>query len=238
MKDFLIVGNLKATMQIGDVANYLQKIKEIDNKNVVICPSSIYLPYFLKQKYNVGIQNVFFKGGNYTGEISPLQVANMGVKYVMLGHSDRRIYFDEKDTDINKKILECLKYNLKVILCVGETNEDKSMLRTTKVLKKQLLYGLRNIENFDNIYVAYEPIWAVGTEASASIKDIEQAVLFIKDLVRTQFKVEDIKVLYGGSITSKNIKEIKQVNNLAGIVVGKSSIDADEFLKIIEEVEK
>ena len=123
---FLVVANLKFNMLVSDIAVYLKKINTLENKNLVICPTSIYTPYFLKQNYKVGLQNVYFESeGHYTGEISPLQASKMGVEFAIVGHSDRRIYFGEDDVDINKKVLECLKNNLKVILCVGETNEEK-----------------------------------------------------------------------------------------------------------------
>ena len=236
MKEFLVVGNLKSNMLVKDISNYLNKMKVIEDKNVVIFPAAIYIPYFLKNGYSVGSQTVFFKEGSYTGEISPMQLASMGIDYVMIGHSDRRIYFNETDSDINKKILECLKYNLKIILCVGETNEDKNMLRTTRVLKKQITYALRNVDNFDNIIIAYEPVWAIGTNITPSINDIKSACLYIKEIVEKQFKKDNIKVLYGGSVTSKNINEINQIEELSGVLVGMSATDPDEFIDIINNV--
>lgn len=237
-KEYLVVGNLKTNMLVKDISEYLLVAnKKINNKNIVICPTSIYIPYFLRQNYSVGLQNVFYKSnGSYTGEVTPLQAANIGIDYIIIGHSERRIYFEESDSDINKKILECLKYNLKVIICIGETNEEKNMLKTTRVLKKQLTSSLRNVENFDNIYIAYEPVWAIGTNVIPNNKDIKEAALFIKDVVRKQFKYDDIKVLYGGSVNINNILKIKEVENLSGILVGLTSTKIDEFIKIIEEV--
>lgn len=238
MKEFLVVGNLKSNLLVKDISEYLKKIDIINSKNVVLFPASIYIPYFLKKNYSVGSQNVFFKEGSYTGEISPMQLASMGIEYVMIGHSDRRIYFNETDSDINKKILECLKYNLKVILCIGETNEDKNMLRTTKVLKKQITYDLRNVKNFENIIIAYEPIWAIGTNLLPDQNDIRSACLYIKQVVEKQFKVDDVKVIYGGSVTAENIKQLKCIEELSGVLVGTSSTNPEEFIKIIKAVEE
>ncbi|MDD3452861.1 MAG: triose-phosphate isomerase [Bacilli bacterium] len=237
-KEFLIIGNLKMKMITSDMSKYLKTInKKIDNQNVVICPTSIYVPYFLKQKYKVGLQNVFFRSeGAYTGEVSPKQAASMGIEYIIIGHSDRRIYFNETDSDINKKILECLKYDLKVILCIGETNEEKNMLKTTRILKKQLTIALRNVENFDNIYVVYEPVWAIGTKIIPEIKDIKEAILYIKEIVKNNFNFNNIKVLYGGSIDKNNIKKIKEISELSGIMVGDNSTIEEEFINIIEEI--
>lgn len=238
MKEYIVVGNLKTNMLVKNISDYLKIINEkIDNKNVVICPSNIYIPYFLRQKYSVGIQNIFSKSkGTYTGEVTPLQAASMGIEYAIIGHSDRRIHLKETDEDINKKILECLKYNLKVILCVGETNEDKKMLRIINVLKKQISSALRNVENFENIYIAYEPVWSIGTNIIPDNRDIKEVVDYIKDIVKKQFKYDDIKVLYGGSVNKNNISKIKEVENLSGLLIGGSAENPNDFIKIIEEV--
>lgn len=232
---FLVVANLKFNMLVTDVAIYLDKINTLENKNLVICPTSIYTPYFLKKKYKVGLQNIYFESdGHYTGEISPLQASKMGVEFAIVGHSDRRIYFGEDDIDINKKVLECLKNNLKVILCIGETNEEKDMLKTSKVLKRQIMYALRNVEDFKNIYIAYEPVWSIGTNVIPETKDLASAVDFIRNTIYKNFNTTDIKVLYGGSVNEENIKELKEIKNLDGFLVGKSSCDADKLIKILD----
>lgn len=232
---FLVVANLKMNMLVSDVATYLDKINTLENKNLVVCPTSIYTPYFLKKKYKVGLQNVHFESeGSYTGEISPLQASKMGVEYVLVGHSERRIYFGEDDIDINKKVLECLKNDLKVILCIGETNEEKDMMKTSKVLKRQLMYALRNVEDFKNIYIAYEPVWSIGTNVIPSAKDLGSAVDFIENTIYKNFDTTDVKVLYGGSINEENIKELKQIKNLDGFLIGKSSCDAEKLINILK----
>lgn len=236
MKDKLIVANLKMNMIINDLTDYLPKInKFINNDNVVICPTSLYIPYFLKQKYKVGIQNIFYKSsGAYTGEISPKQAASMGIEYVLIGHSERRTYFNEIDSDINKKVYESSKYNLKIILCIGETLEQRNMLRTTKVLKKQINLALKNISNFDNIIIAYEPIWSIGTNIVPTNNDIEKTVSYIKQVVKELTNYSNIKVLYGGSVNETNIGNIININGVSGVLVGGASLDADRFLKMIE----
>lgn len=232
---FLVVANLKMNMLVQDVANYLKKINILENKNLVICPTSIYTPYFLKQKYKVGLQNIHYESeGPYTGEISPLQASKMGIEFAIVGHSERRIYFSEDDIDINKKVLECLKNNLKVILCIGETNEEKDMMKTSKVLKRQIMYALRDVEDFKNIYIAYEPVWSIGTNVIPETKDLTSAVDFIRNIVYKNFNTTDIKVLYGGSVNEENIKELKEIKNLDGFLIGKSSCDADKLIKILQ----
>jgi len=235
---FLVVANLKMNMLVSDVASYLDKINKLENKNLVVCPTSIYTPYFLKKNYKVGLQNIHYESeGAYTGEISPLQASKMGIEFALVGHSERRIYFGEDDVDINKKILECLKNNIKVILCIGETNEEKDMMKTSKVLKRQLMYALRNVEDFKNIYIAYEPVWSIGTNIIPASKDLESAIEFIKNTIYKNFDTTDIKVLYGGSINEENIKELKNIKNIDGFLIGKSSCDADKLISILNSLE-
>lgn len=234
----LVVGNMKMNLLASDVSNYLKEMErhELDEQ-VVICPSSIYIPYFLKQSYKVGIQNIFFRNsGAYTGEISPSQAASLGVSYAIVGHSERRGYFDESDQDINKKIVECLKYGLQVILCIGETAEEKNLLKTARILKRQLMNDLRNLEEEDlnHIIIAYEPVWAIGTNVTPTNKDIEDTIKYIKEIVAEYFKYEDISVLYGGSVNEKNIEELNMISNVSGFLIGGASTDAENFLKIIE----
>lgn len=228
----LIIGNLKNYMMSSEIVNYLKKVDKIDDKNVIICPSNIYIPYFLKKGYSVGIQNINELDKTCTGEITPSQAKSLGINYTIVGHSERRINLKETDIDINKKIIEAQKYNMKIILCIGETLEEKEMLKTSIVLKKQLLNSLKNT-NLKNIVIAYEPIWAIGTNKIPSIKDIASTTSYIKELIKKNFD-SDIKVLYGGSVNSTNIGEI--IKEVDGVLIGKASTDGSDFLKIIEVV--
>lgn len=236
----IVVGNLKMNMTIDEISHYLKEVNnQIFSPNVVICPTSIYIPYFLKQRYQVGLQNTFFKSeGAYTGEISPKQAASIGVKYTILGHSERRMYFDETDIMINKKVHEAIKHNLKVIVCVGETSEEKNLLKTDRVLKRQLTNALRDLDEsmFANVIVAYEPIWAIGTNVVPTNKEIKDAIDYIKMIANQVCDRVEIKVLYGGSVNDKNIKELNKISNIAGFLVGGASNDPKKFIKIIEEV--
>jgi|CZCB01.1.fsa_nt_gi triosephosphate isomerase len=235
----MVVGNHKMSMTLEDVSVYLKKINNITSSNVVICPTSIYIPYFLKHKYQVGIQNTAFTSeGAYTGEISPKQAASMHIKYTILGHSERRISFKESDLDINKKIHEAIKYNMKVIFCIGETSEERNLLKTDQVLKRQLVNGLKDIDEtmYDNIIIAYEPVWAIGTNITPTNKEIKDAVDYIKMIINKILGENQIRVLYGGSVNEKNIKELNKIDNLSGFLVGGASTDAEKFLKIVEEV--
>ena len=185
------------------------------------------------------MQNVFFRTkGEFTGEISPVQAKSMGIDYTILGHCERIIYFNESDSIINKKILCSLKHNMKVIFCVGESLEDKNMLRTDRVLKRQILNGLKDVplEKLDDVYIVYEPIWAVGTNTCASEYEIEKTICYIKDIVHEFLNFSDIKIMYGGSINDKNIEKLNKINKLDGFLLGSISTIPDKFLKIIEVV--
>lgn len=236
--DKLVVGNMKMNLLASDVSLYLKEFHFDEQQDqVVICPSTIFIPYFLKQPYKVGIQNLFFRDkGAYTGEISVSQAASLGIDYAIIGHSERRIYFKESDQDINKKIISALKYGFHIILCIGETAEEKGLLKTARVLKRQLLNDLRNVEKefFSQIIIAYEPVWAIGNDVTPTMVEIEETVQYIKGIILQYFGYEDIKVLYGGSVNSKNIEELNQIPNVSGFLVGGASINAEEFLKIIE----
>lgn len=225
----IIIGNLKNYMVISEVAEYLKLMNNIEDKNIIICPSNIYIPYFLKKGYLTGIQNIDIDR-TCTGEITPRQAKEMGINYTIVGHSERRNNLKETNNDINKKIIEAQKYNMKVILCVGEKLEEKEISK--QILEEQLKVSLNNT-NIEDIIIAYEPVWAIGTNQTPSVVEISSITSYIKEYVKQKFD-RDVKVLYGGSVKSTNIKEIIDV--VDGVLIGKASTDANEFLKIIEVV--
>lgn len=234
----IVVGNMKMNLTAEEVSQYLKQINnKIGSKRVVICPSNLYVPYFVGHDYLVGLQNIYYhESGAYTGEVSPVQAASMGISLVILGHSERREYFKETDRLINSKIKDAIKANLKVVLCVGETKEERDMMRTDKVLKKELIGALKDLDAdmLKNVIIAYEPIWAIGTGTVPSKKEIEKTIDYIKGIVYQEFLYENIPVLYGGSVNEKNIESLNQISNVSGFLVGKATIDATKFLHIIE----
>lgn len=237
MENKLIIANHKMNMDAKEVNEYLKELGKIDNENVVICPTSIYIPYFLKKKYKVGIQNTFIhESGSYTGEISPKQAKSLGVSYTILGHSERRNYLDETDTLINRKLLTALNSELKVILCIGETLEERNMLKTDRILKRQVINALRDVELIDNVIVAYEPIWAIGTGIVPTNKEIASTISYIKTIIDNLYPSNDVKIIYGGSVNEKNIQELNEIKELDGFLVGGASLNTESFLKIIEVV--
>lgn len=235
-----IVANLKMNMTALEVNNYLKVINDkVDSNNVIICPTSIYVPYFLKQNYKVGLQNVFYESkGAYTGEISPLQASSMGIRYVLIGHSERRIHFEESDLVINKKIREALDNHLKVIICIGETEEEKDMLKTDRVLRNQIGYALKNVDKIDykNIMFAYEPVWSIGTGNIPTIRDITTTICYIRKILLNHYEWPNPLILYGGSVNEKNISALNEIDVLNGFLIGGASNNPERFLEIIERV--
>lgn len=235
----IVVANLKMNMTAIEVNNYLESLKDkINTKKVVICPPNIYIPYFLRKKYSVGTQDAFhINEGAYTGEVSAKQISSMGIKYTLLGHSERRQIFKETDIVVNKKVINALDNSLNVILCIGETKEERELFKTETILKRQLMNGLRNVslDKANQIIVAYEPIWSIGTGIVPTNKDIATTTKYIKGMLKKMFGT-DIRVLYGGSVNEKNIETINKVEDISGVLVGGASLDADKLNKIKEVV--
>ena len=221
----IVVGNLKMYMTYEDVLNYKDNVPD----DVIVCPSSIFVPYFLNHKYQVGVQDVsMYDLGSHTGDISAKQAKEMGVSYTIIGHSERRN--KENDEEINKKIKKALENNLKVILCIGENkDEDKN-----NKLKHQLLTDLDGVD-VDNIIIAYEPIWCIGTGITPTNTQIEDTINFIKSIVSDNFK-KSVKVLYGGSVDKNNIDTLKKIDNVAGFLIGKASTDCIHLKEIVDSL--
>ena len=235
MKNKILILNMKMYMELAEIKKYIDEVK-IDNDNVIICPSAIYIPYFIGKYKKVAVQNIYAKDkGAYTGAISALQIKQMGVNYAVIGHSECRKYFNDSDELINKKIVSALNNDLKVILCIGENLEEKENNRTFEVLKKQLDIDLEGIYS-DNIIIAYEPIYSIGTGIVPEDEDIKNTIQYIKEELKN--KNLNLKVVYGGSVSSKNIESLSKISNVDGFMVGKASSMIDEVEKMIEVVSK
>lgn len=238
MENKLIIANHKMNLEATDLTNYINGLDNLNCEQVIICPTSIYIPYFLKKKYKVGIQNTYCEEiGAYTGEVSPLQAHSLGVGYTIIGHSERRTLLGEKDIFINKKVLEALKNELKVILCIGETLEQRNMLKTDRILKRQVIDALKEVGEINNIIIAYEPIWAIGTGVVPTNKEISATISYIKTIIDNLYPGNDVKIIYGGSVTEKNIEKLNEIKNLNGFLIGGASLNLEKFSKIIEVVD-
>ena len=217
----------------------LSKLKKYRNAKIIYFPPFTLIQSFINKfknaKIHVGGQNCHHieDYGSFTGAISPKMLKELGCKYVILGHSENRIA-GETDEDINKKIHSALNKNLKVIFCIGETLKEKRKKITFSVLKRQINKGLKSIKNFNNILIAYEPVWSIGTGVIPKDKELEFNVSKIKRIIskKTRYK---LPILYGGSVNNKNISNLKNIIGIKGFLVGSASQSSKKFIDIIKK---
>lgn len=217
-------------------------VKDTDNE-VIVCVPYIDLFYVLMQtqgtNIKVGAQNMHWEEkGAYTGEISGDMLSKMGVEYVIIGHSERRAYFAETDETVNKKIKSALSYNLKPIVCVGESLEQRETGVAKEIITKQTELALEGIDSKDleKIIIAYEPIWAIGTGKTATKEDANESIKWIREKIVEKYGqqvAEGVIIQYGGSVKSSNAKELFEMSDIDGGLVGGASLDAEEFSKIV-----
>ena len=209
--------NFKMNFNYSDVKNYIDNIKgKINNLDVILFPPTIFLPYFISNEYSIGSQTISeFDNGSHTGETSCTQLKSIGGKYVIIGNSERRRDQAESDQLINLKIKQALANDLKVILCIGETKEEREMLRTTRVLKKEITYDLKELDEnlYKNIIIAYEPLWSIGSGDILEKREIEETINYIKDTTLKIYNFDPI-VLYGGSVNEKSIEVLNEIPNV------------------------
>ncbi len=204
----------------------------------VVIPPFVDLEAVYKEMEGIGIklgaQNMCWEdSGAYTGEISPLMLGKMGVEYVIIGHSERRGYFKEDDEILNLKMKACIKHGLKPILCVGETLEERESGKALDKIERELTLDLEDVDT-EQLTVAYEPIWAIGTGKNASPEDAQAVIGFIRTKVDNLLGIgDDVRILYGGSVKSGNIKGLMAMNDIDGALVGGASLKANEFSRIV-----
>ena len=241
---------------IEEAAQLVKEIQPVDNKNieVVIAPSFTALHVINQYLSNaessgnknilLAAQNVFWEEkGAYTGEVSPEMLVNSGCRYVIIGHSERRQYFHETNESINRKIKACLKVNLKCIVCIGETLEQRESGDTFSVIDLQIKGGFDNIlpEELGNCVIAYEPIWAIGTGKTATPEQADEVHKFIRKTIHDSFdkaESEKIRILYGGSVNPENAEGLFSKEDIDGALVGGASLKAESFNKIIQDSKK
>lgn len=233
-----LICNFKNKLLKDDILKYNRNLGEIETKvKLVLCPPSIYLSLFDKNGYDLGVQDISsFMDRTITGEIEANQIKSLGATYVIVGHSERRIYKHEINIDFINKINNALENNLNVIYCVGETLRDKENGSTFEILEKQISEVLNNVE-IKNIMIAYEPVWAIGTGNVPSIKEIKENMEFISDLLYEKYECK-LDILYGGSVNDENIGELCSIKGLSGFLVGGASLDVNKVKGMILEMEK
>jgi triosephosphate isomerase len=231
----LVVGNFKMNLTLDEINDYIEFFKDVDYGNVIFAPSNIYLTKFVESGLKTAAQDTSFAElGAYTGDTAAIQLKNIGVKYSIVGHSERRKYYDD-DKYVNDKLKQLLKQEIVPILCIGETKEEKDNGVTLDVLKKEIDDAFKDINELDNIIIAYEPIWSIGTGVIPTNDDINTTISFIKDYVKKKYNTDN-KVLYGGSVSNKNIEELEKISVIDGYLVGGCSIKKDDFNTLIGNV--
>ena len=246
MINSIVAGNWKMNKTPKEGKTFIEKmISDLDSlgdTNVIICPPFTGLTSLSKSsKYNLGAQNCYFEdSGAYTGEISVQMLIDCGVKYVILGHSERRSIFSEDDVSIGKKVKNVLDAGITPILCIGETIEQLNEGLAKETVSAQLNKGLSGLSSLKNIVVAYEPVWAIGTGLTASVEKVAEMHLFIREELSVISNNEEhnlIPILYGGSVNTDNAGKLIDVDNVNGFLIGGASLDVEKFVDIINIVD-
>ena len=246
MRRPIIAGNWKMHYTVDEAVKVAKELKGMvkgASADVVICAPFIQLPALVAElkgsNVKVGAQNMHFEEkGAYTGEISPGMLEALGVDYVVIGHSERRQYFNETDADINKKLKKAFKHSLTPILCVGESLEQREAGTTEAVIKAQVEKDLEGLsaEEAKEVVIAYEPIWAIGTGKTATSEQANDTIAAIRKMVADIFGAEvadAVRIQYGGSVKPSTIKEQMAMSDIDGALVGGASLLADDFAKIV-----
>ena len=236
----LVVGNQKTYLNRPEVVDFINKTKNGNCSNVIICASYPYLDLYLEESnYIVGAQNVSVKGnGASTGEISAEQLNSLGVAYSIVGHSERRSDNHETSDMFYDKIKNLLEFDIRPIFCIGEKLEEREKGITKDVVGKQIMEVFDKLDksNIEKIVMAYEPVWAIGTGKVPTNEEIDDMICYIKDLIQDKYNAR-VLVLYGGSVNGKNIDELNQIEQVDGYLIGGASTKADEFLYIMSKCE-
>lgn len=233
-----IAGNWKMNMTAESGKDLIAELKPLVKGakcEVALCVPAILIPAMAKavkgSKIKLGAQNVHWaESGAYTGEISCAQLKEYGVKYAIIGHSERRQYFGETDEGVNKRALAALANDITPIICVGETLEEREGDETEAVLSRQLTEGLKGIEDITKVVIAYEPVWAIGTGKTATDEQAQETIKFIRKKLGKLFGVKNankVRIQYGGSMNAKNCKGLMAQPDIDGGLIGGASLKLD-----------
>lgn len=251
MRRKIVAGNWKMNLGyeegislFSEVANMV-KDEVIGNQQIVVCSPFIHLHHLASlakpgKQVAIGAQNAHQKeSGAYTGEVSVKQLKSIGVEYVILGHSERRAYFNETNELLAEKIDAVLKQDLKPIFCIGETKEEREGEKHFDVIKEQLEQSLFHLqaEDFNNVVLAYEPVWAIGTGLTASPEQAQEVHAFIRKAIADKYSEDvsnSVSILYGGSCNPKNAPELFSQGDIDGGLIGGASLKSRDFIDIIK----
>ncbi len=245
-----IAGNWKMNKLVGDAVETVEALKplvaDVDAVDIAVCPTFTALDAVCKaakgSNVQVGGQNCYIKeSGAFTAEISPQMLKDVGCTWTIIGHSERRHIFGETDALLNEKVKYALAQGLKVMFCIGETLEEREGGSMNDVLKTQVTKGLEGLSeaDFENVVIAYEPVWAIGTGVTASPAQAEEAHAFVRGVVADAFGAavaESVRIQYGGSVKPDNAAELISNPNVDGFLVGGAALKADSFAAIVKAV--
>lgn len=250
MRKQIVAGNWKMNNDLEAskilVKKIIKKLKNnsLKNTRVIVAPTFVSLEKVVKKAkkttIEVAAQNMHqAKSGAFTGEISAEMLKSVGVNIVILGHSERREYFCETDETLAKKVSTALKNNMEIIFCFGEVLEDRKSKNHFKVVESQVKNGLFHLEAsaWDNIILAYEPVWAIGTGETASPEQAQEMHAFIRKIVADKYNKEvadNVSILYGGSVKPSNAKEIFSKEDVDGGLIGGAALNADDFIQLVK----
>ncbi len=242
MKKNIIVGNWKMNNLGADASRFVEVVnKELCNIDTIefgICVPNLYIQNLNKDGVlNIGAQNMHYEEkGAYTGEVSAEMLKDVNAKYVIIGHSERREYYNETDNTVNLKLKKALATGLTPIVCCGETLDEYNAKQTKDVVKNQIEKAFKGVECLDNIIIAYEPIWAIGTGLSASSDDANNICKYIREVLTSMYgNACDLVIQYGGSVKPNNIKEYLSKSDIDGALVGGASVTSEDFIDLINQ---
>lgn len=228
----LIVANIKMNFTLDEALKYKE---DIDKKysNLVICPPYVYINDMKSSSYAIGSQDGFYKDkGAFTGEVSFLQLKSIGVEYSIIGHSERRHILGETDQIVKMKYDSCIDNQITPILCVGETKEERDTNKIDQVISRQLESIFDDKRSNKFCIIAYEPVWAIGTSVTPTLKEIEEVHISINNIMK-KYNVE-YKILYGGSVSLNNIEEFSKSDLIDGFLIGSASLNTSNLKQMLD----
>jgi len=253
MRKPIIAANWKMHKTLSEAKSFMEELKSAsipsgEQVETVVCPPALYLETLVSMarqtEIGIGAQNMHFEEkGAFTGEISPAALEDLGVQYVIIGHSERRQMFNETDEAVNKKIAAAFKHHLVPIVCVGETLEQRESGITNEFVAGQVEKALTGLshDQVKQVVIAYEPIWAIGTGKSSTSQDANEVCAHIRSVIAKQFSqdtADAVRIQYGGSVKPENIKEYLAQADIDGALVGGASLESASFLQLVEAGKK
>lgn len=231
-----LICNLKSHKTYPEMLIYREELRSIKKNNIelILAPSDIYLSLFKREEISLCSQNISLYNNSFiTGDSNIKGLLSLDIKYTIIGHYERRKYYNETEADIIVKMNEALNNNLKIIYCIGETKEELERRVEYQVLEKQIARILNNFKttSFKNIIIAYEPVYMLENTIEPNYKKISETISFLKNLIYNYYE-QEIDIVYGGNVTAKNITEFTKIKNLDGIMIGEASLDITNIEKI------